>query len=100
MKKTLTIFAAALVVSSAALVALPVFAATNANTPFCNSTTTTDSATRSVVDELHRAGASVLSTENWNGCLRAVYSIDGHSGMVFFDPDTLRVVGGTMPSEG
>lgn len=94
MKKTLSILAAALVAGSTILVAVPASAATSS--PFCAGSDASY-AIGSVVDELDKAGASVLSAENWNGCVRAIYSIDGHTSMVFFDPDTLQVVGGTMP---
>lgn len=99
MKTLVSLAAVAGIIGSLGLAAAPAFAASTntSRVPQCSGSADFTSF-QYVDDALDDAGANVISTETWNGCIRAVYSIEGHTSMVFFDPNTLQVVGGTMPN--
>lgn len=98
MKTFLSLAAVAAVAGSLGLTAIPAVAADANSAPRCESSSgIAASNAANIVDELQSYGAQIISTDNWNGCFRAIYKLDGKTEMVFFNPDSLTVVSGTMP---
>lgn len=81
-----TIFAAAVAVTSLAVIAVPAQAASGV--------TCDVGAEEAITQELTAMGYTVNGIEEWNNCVRAfVVKADGSLGMAFFEPGSLELVG-------
>jgi hypothetical protein len=86
-----TIFAAAVAVTSLAVIAVPAQAATGVTCDVGASITGSEDA---ITQELTAMGYTVDGVEEWNNCVRAfVVKADGTMGMAFFEPGSLKPVG-------
>ena len=92
--KTLTTLAIVLVALSVTL-PLPAFANPNGTSavPYCASNAGSDQSTKSILmTELLVKNLTVLSLDDWNGCLKAI-TVDAHGkSMTTFYDDSLNVV--------
>lgn len=86
-----TIFAAAVAVTSVAVIAVPAQAATGVA---CDVGASVVGSEEVITQELTAMGYTVDGIEEWNNCVRAfVVKADGSLGMAFFEPGSLKLVG-------
>lgn len=86
-----TIFAAAVAVTSLAVIAVPAQAASGVT---CDVGASVVGAEEAITQELTAMGYTVNGIEEWNNCVRAfVVKADGSLGMAFFEPGSLELVG-------
>lgn len=87
-----TIFAAAVAVTSLAVVALPAQAATTAG-HVCETGASILGSEDVITAELTAQGYDVTGVEEWNNCVRAfIVKADGSQGMALFQPGSLELV--------
>ena len=86
-----TIVAAAVAVTSLAVVTLPAQAAAGGIT--CDVGASIIGSEDMIESELTAQGYDVSGVEEWNNCVRAfVVNADGTSGMAFFEPGSLKLI--------
>lgn len=87
-----TIFAAAVAVTSLAVIAIPAQAATTAGYA-CDTGASIVGSEDMITAELTAQGYAVTGVEEWNNCVRAfVVKADGSQGMALFQPGSLELV--------
>jgi hypothetical protein len=90
-----TLFAVGVAAASLGVIALPVQAA-GLSPAACDDIeySVADNAD-AIAAQLEQQGYAVSGVDEWSNCVRAfVVNADGSTGMAFFDPLTLRPVGG------
>lgn len=95
--KTLSLIATAALVGSLALSAAPAFAAqsSTASVPYCDAASADQlsQTKQTLADQLQLSTKAGSSIEEWNGCLKVMYTQGGHTTVAFYDPTSLALVG-------
>jgi hypothetical protein len=94
--KTFSLIATAAIVGSLGLSAAPVFAAqsSTASVPYCSAASADElsQTKQALADQLQLSTKLGSSIEEWNGCLKVMYTQDGHTTVAFYDPSSLALV--------
>ncbi len=96
--KTISLIAAAALVGSLGVAAAPAFAATTAtssgNVPYCNAANADEMSKlkQALSDQLQLSTKLGSSIDEWNGCLKVMYTDGGHTTVAFYDPTSLSLI--------
>lgn len=94
--KTLSLIATAALVGSLGLSVAPAFAATSStagNVPYCEAASPDQlSQTKQALSEQLQLSTKLGSIDEWNGCLKVMYTQGGHTTVAFYDPSSLKLI--------